>query len=85
MELLTQKQAHKRFPNAGYDNFEKMHLLVGTRKEFKEAKLYGTAIRIKVGGNYATLATNPVSLMSLVGKSKLDSDTPEDTRLVIWE
>lgn len=34
MQILTQKQAHKRYPKRGYNKYSPMLLLVGQRKEF---------------------------------------------------
>lgn len=83
MQILTQAQAHKRYPKRGYNKYDPMLLLVGKAAEFKRGVLKMT---LTVHGQ--TISKIPL---------KLDPecmDEPEGTsmdvtgkicRMVIWK
>ena len=82
LKVLSQKQAHKRYPKRGYDKYDPMLLVVGTRKDFAK----GVKTQLLVNGKLVQepQAISDGSWIDEPLGTSVDFDDRKETRLVIW-
>ena len=84
MRVLTQAQAAKEYPKRKYEKYDKMILIVGTRKEFKQQLGQQLVLNGKKLQKVQPLIIDGSVFVEPQGTS-LDVNKKKEMRLVVWQ